>query len=336
MKVTIKQVAKEAGVTPSVVSRIINNDESLSVRDSTRERVISVIEKLNYKPNAIARSLRVKHTKTIAMLIPDIANQFWPEVIKGAQLSASEQGYSLFLCSTDEDPDKELEYIELAVQKQTDGLLIASIYIEDKTIDIVNQHRIPFVLINRNTKDAKHSFVGADDFKGTCLAMEHLIEKGHKKIAIIAGLLYTDTGLERLRGYRMSLNRAGISIPPEYIVEAGFEESNGYEAMKKLISLSDRPTAVFASNDSLAVGALAAAAESGIRVPDDISIISFNDTWIAKRMTPPLTSVHVSLKNMGYFAAELLIKKINGEEPEKDKIILSPELVIRKSVKEIK
>lgn len=332
MTVTIKDVAEKAGVNPSTVSRVINQDPNLSIREETKIRILNAIEELGYRPNAIARSLRLKTTGTVGMLIPDITNPFFPEVIKGAESAAAEKNMSLILCNTDENVEKEEHYIELLAEKRVDGILLASARIQDKTIDSLDKWGIPYVLVNRRTRRASGSYVVVDDVLGAQLAVQHLIDLGHKKIAHISGFLYTDTGLGRFEGYRRTLNLNGVPFLSEYMVEAGFTEKQGYRAMKKLMALPEHPTAVFASNDLIAIGAITAIHEEGLHVPEDISIVGYNDIWLAEKISPPLTTVKLPLYDMGYLSMEMLAKKITHEPVEQEQIILKPELVLRKSV----
>ncbi len=331
----MKDVAKKAGVTPAIVSRVINDDPSLFIREETRNRVLEAVKSLGYRPNAIARSLRTKTTGTIAMVIPDITNPFFPEIIKGVQRAVSQKAFSLILGNTEDDIAKQREYIELLVEKQIDGVLLASLHTDDESIDLLERYHIPYVLVNRITKDIQSPFVIVDDVYGAKLAVEHLVQLGHKKIAHISGPLYIDTGLQRLEGYRKTLNNFGIEFFSEYVVESKFDEEGGYSAMKRLLSLEDRPTAVFAANDLIALGALTAISEQELKVPDDISIVGFNDIWIAQKVSPPLTTIKFALFDMGYIASEMLIKKIQGEVVAEKRIILEPELVVRHSTKSI-
>ncbi len=335
MNITIKDVAKQAGVTAAVVSRVINDDPKLSIREETRSRVLEAVEKLEYRPNAIARSLRTKTTGTIAMIIPDITNPFFPEIIKGAQIAAAENGFSLILFNTEEDVGKQREYIELVSEKQMDGVLLASVHTDDESIDLLERYKKPYVLVNRITRNIQSSFVTVDDVYGARVAIEHLIQFGHRKIAHISGPLYTDTGLQRLEGYRKALKKFGVEFSLDYIAESKYDEDGGYKAMKQLFSLENKPTAVFAANDLIAIGAISAIEDEGLKVPENISIVGFNDIWVAQKISPPLTSVKFPLFDMGYLASEILIKKTQGKVVCEDKMVLEPELVVRSSTRRI-
>lgn len=336
MRITMKDVAKQAGVSSAIVSRVINKDPDLCIRAETRERVLRAVEDLKYRPNAIARSLRMKTTGTIAMIIPDITNPFFPEIIKGAQVAAAEKGSSLILFNTEENVEKQREYIELVSEKQIDGVLLSSVHIDDnKSIVLLEKYEKPYVLVNRVKRNIQSPFVTVDDVYGATLAVEHLIQLGHRKIAHITGPLYTDTGLQRLEGYRKTLNKFGVKFFSEYVIESKFDAEGGSEAMKKLLLLENKFTAVFAANDLIAIGALSAMQEKGLKSPEDISIIGFNDIWVAQKVSPPLTSIKFPLFDMGYSAAKILMQKIQGKTIDNDKIVLDLELVVRHSTKAV-
>lgn len=335
MRITIKDVADLVGVNPSTVSRVINGDSSLYIREETRNRILEAIKEMGYRPNPIARSLRLKTSDAIGLLIPDITNPLFPEVIKGAEKAASEKGLSLILCNTDENKIKEKAHIRFLIDRRVDGILLFSSRIEDETIAEVENSGIPFVLVNRGSRSNTGSYVVVDNARGAQLATQHLIQLGHRRIAHISGFLYTETGLERLEGFRKSLNAAGLPFDSEYMVEAGFAEQKGYCAMLKLLSLAKPPTAVFAANDLVAMGAMSAIFAKGLRVPEDISIVGFNDIWVAGRITPALTTIRVPLNKMGYMALQMIADKIKKSRGNTDRIILEPDLVIRFSTQQI-
>lgn len=336
LRVTIKEVAVRAGVDPSTVSRIINKDPKLSVREDTRQKILTAIRELGYQPNAMARNLRLNVSGAIGMLVPDITNPSFPEMIKGAEHLSSESDMSLILCNTGDIPEMELRMVRFLLNRRVDGLLLASVHMRDEAIAEVEKSGIPYVLLNRGSRKDASSCVVADNALGAKMAVQHLFELGHRKIAHIAGHLYTDTGIERMEGYRKALNLADLPLGPGYMIEAGYTEQEGYRAMSKLLLLPDRPTAIFAANDLLAMGAILAMQDQGIRIPDDVSIVGFDDIWVAGRITPPLTTVKVPLHEMGYLAMEVLLRSMKKPLPEKERIVLEPSLVVRRSTAEWK
>jgi LacI family transcriptional regulator len=331
LSITIKDVAERAGVHASTVSRVINNNQRSSIREKTRLKILEAIRELGYRPNSIARNLRLKTSDAIGMLIPDITNPLFPEVIKGVESLASENDLSITLCNTDDNPEKELKIIRFLLGRMVDGFLLASVHMRDETIEEVDKSGLPYVMVNRGNRKDAGARVVPDNAAGARLAVQHLVSLGHKKIAHIAGFLYTDTGIERLEGYRKTLNLANIPFNPDYMVETGYKEADGYKAMSKMLRLADRPTAVFAANDLLAMGAILAIHEKGLRVPEDISVVGFDDIWVADRITPALTTVKIPLYKMGYLAMSMLLNKMKDIPVEQERILLEPSLVVRRS-----
>lgn len=329
---TIKDVARLAGVNTALVSRVVNEDLTLSIRDETRERIKEAIIKLNYRPNSVARSLRKKVTKTIAVIVADIVNPYYAEIIKGAQKAASEKDFNLILFNTEEDMLQEKKCIDVILDRYIDGVILTSVYIEDETVDLLQKNNIKYVFVHRTSKTSDHHMcVTTDDIKGIMLSVQHLYDNGHKKIAHLAGLLYTEPGLQRLEGYRKALMKFGLTFRSDYVIEAGFNEKGGYNSMMKLLSLNEPPTAVVAANDLIAIGAMEAIAEKGLKIPEDISVTGFDDIWVSKMINPPLTTVNFNIFDIGYNAAKMLIMKISGETLESENIIMDVELVIRGS-----
>lgn len=326
---TLKDVARKAGVDPSTVSRVLNDDPSLSVRTETRTRILEAVEELNYTPNAFGYGLRTRSTKTLGMLIPDITNPVYAEIIKGAEMMAAEMGYYLLLGNTDEDRKKR-DFLSLLVERRVDGLILANALVDDALVAKLNGGGLPFVLVNRRTHGVSR-FVVADDVGGCRHAVSHLIELGHRRIGHISGPLYTDTGLARLQGYRAALDEAGIPFESELIVESDFQESSGYEGMNRLIELKNRPTAVFAANIRVAFGALRALKSRGVAVPAEMSLAGFHDIPFADLVEPALTTVRLPLREMGVKAAELLIETIRGEQTPEGIVVRGHELVVRRS-----
>jgi DNA-binding LacI/PurR family transcriptional regulator len=331
MMSTLKEVARLAQVDPSTVSRVLNNDQNLNVRAETRARILDAVKKLNYKPNGIARSLRLRTSNTFGVLVPDIANPFFPEIIKGAEAAASAQGYHLILCNTNEDKDKEKAFLRVFSEKRVDGLIIATASITDEVIDQLDQEGKCYVLINRATRATLGRYVLVDNVMGALEAVEHLIDLGHRKIAFLSGPLYTQTALGRLEGYRSALQKRKIPFDLKVIREGRYYEEDGYTNMLDILKTDIHPTAVFCANDLMALGALAAIKEAGLSVPADISLVGFDDIPQVQRCDPPLTTVRVPLYQMGHIAVEMLLKIVRKEPLDQDKVLLNPELVTRRS-----
>ena len=329
-RTTIKDVAKLAGVTPAVVSRVINKDKTLNIKEDTRERINKAISELNYKTNLIAKSLRTKSSGTAAIVIPDILNPFFHQMIKGAQNFFTNKDISLLLCDTNDDEALEKKYIETLFNQQIDGILFSTANYNKDIAEYMEKFNINYVFVNRGSNGKKLS-VKADDQNGAKIATEHLISLGHKKIAHITGDIYTDTGFDRLTGFRNTILENNITLDPEYIVQGKYKENEGYLGAKKLLSLNNPPTAIFTANDLIAIGAIKAILEAGLKIPEDISIIGYNDIWVSSSINPPLTTIKSPLFDMGYFGAELLYNIIKGNEKKLKNIVLPVELIIRES-----
>jgi DNA-binding LacI/PurR family transcriptional regulator len=331
MQITIRDVAKRAGISPAIVSRVVNKDALLSIKEETRKRVEEAVVALNYIPNPIARGLRRSSTSTIGMIVPDIANPFFTDIIKGAQDVSIENGLFLILFNTDEDWENEKKSIEILARQKVDGILYLSAHLDFMATRMFEQIKMPYVLVNRNTVDINTSFVGLDNINGAMMAVEYLAKLGHTKIAHISGPLHTDTGSGRLQGYRKGLLKLGIKHEMDYLVEAPFSFDGGYKAINKLLSLEDKPSAIFAANDLIAMGSIAGAASMSVKVPRDLSIIGFNNIWVAPYCMPPLTTISFDNYKMGYEACKMLIKTISEPSQIASKLILEPKLVVRQS-----
>lgn len=331
---TIKEVAQKAGVTTAVVSRVFNNDETLNIKDETRNNVLKAIKELQYRPNTVARSLRTGATNTIGMLISDINNPFYTHIIRGVQAAAEEAGFCIMLCDTRDSDEIEKKYINMFKEQFVKGVILCSVFVVDSIIKQLEDSEIKYVMVNRITTDANVPYVRTDDVKGQSDAVKYLAGLGHKKIAHISGPFYADTSMKRIQGYSAALRELGIQYDSRYLVEASlFEEQEGYDACKKLLQLpkEDIPTAITAANDLLAIGAMRAIHEAGFKIPDDISLVGYNDIWVSKLLYPPLTTVHSPLCEMGRKAFELLYSMLNGEENIEKRNVFTTDLVIRES-----
>lgn len=339
-RITIKDVAKLAGVTPAVVSRVFNNDETLNIKDETRQKVLKAMSDLNYKPNTVARSLRTRSVNTIGMIISDINNPFYSSIIRGVQIAAEEAGYCMILCDTHDDDLTEMKYISMLKEQFVKGIILSSTFVMDSIIKELREQDIKYVMVNRMTTESDAPYIRTDDIKGEMDAVRYLIGLGHKRIAHISGPFYADTSIKRIQGYTRALVEGGIKYDNRYLAEASrFEEKEGYEACKRLLERKDikRPTAITTGNDLLAIGATHAIQEAGLKIPDDISLVGYNDIWMCEHLNPPLTTVHSPLCQMGRKAFEVLHAMLNGEDEKVERSsIFSAELVIRESACECK
>jgi LacI family transcriptional regulator len=328
--VRLADVASLAGVGTSIASRILNGDPTVSIRPETRERVMSAAQELNYRPNAFARGLKLARTMTLGMVVPNIAHPVNMEIIRGAEHAANAAGYVVLLVDADEFEQTGEAYTRLLLEQRVDGLLVASASTAEPMLEKLAAHRLPFVLVNRRSTRVAPSMT-ADDALGTGLAVDHLVELGHTRIAFIGGPANADTAQRRLSGYRGAMRRAGLRVPRSYIEEATFEEARGYDAMERLLGLESRPTAVVAWSLAAAVGALSAVHTHELNVPRDISMIGFHDAPFAAYLTPPLTTVWMPLRELGERGVEMLVKLIEGERVRSATLKTKPRLQERAS-----
>jgi len=333
MNTTIKDVAELAGVHPSTVSRVINDDSRIS--EKTREKVFLIIKKLGYTPNAIARGLKTKRTHTLGMLIPDITNPFFAEIARGVEDAANKNDFNIILCNTDDRLKKERTYLEILRGKRVDGLILGTAHIKDKSILELEKNNFPYILVSRNIEGLDKNCVIVDDEAGGIMAAEYLIKLGHRRIAHITGPLKTRSALNRLKGYKLTLKKHEIEYEDELVGEGDFRIKGGYQVMKRFLKLAEPPTAIFAANDLLALGAMQAIQKKNFHIPEDFSVIGFNDIELASFVYPALTTIRQPMLEMGALAVKMLLRIIEEGEFNQRKIVLKPKLIIRESCKKI-
>ncbi|WP_100331169.1 LacI family DNA-binding transcriptional regulator [Bacillus xiapuensis] len=329
MKVTIYDVAKEAKVSIATVSKVINNTGRIS--ESTRERVCEVMERLNYQPNIIASALMGKQTKTIGLLIPDLANPFFSELARSIEDRGHESGYDLVICSTDYQPEKENKYLTLLKQKRVDGFILASGFENLDKVEELVKEEIPVAVVARDFPMFPINAVALDDFLGGYQAASYLIKNGHRNIAVIGRDLWSNR--ERIRGFKQAMEENGLKHRSDFeFVQDIHHVDAAKRVTMKYLNSDDRPTAIFACNDLLAIGAIQAAKAWGLKVPDQLSIIGFDNTIIATVVEPPLTTIAQPIQNMGKEVMDLMVAMITGRQKEQKRVTLLPELVERQSV----
>ncbi len=329
----MKRIAGELGVSITTVSKVLNNHDDIS--PATRARVMAKVEELGYRPNAVARSLTLRRTHTLGMVIPDLLHSFFAEILSGIELVASERGYGLLLCSSAENPAKERSELQLLHGRQVDGIILAPSHGSGngEILRELLSQGIGVVMIDRDDYPSIPCHrVLTDDEQVGVLATEHLLASGRRAIAHLAGPRLVHAK-RREKGWKDTLRAAGIRIPSDWIVPSGFMASDGYRSMKRALSLRPRIDAVFCANDPSAIGAMKAVWEAGLRVPDDIAIVGAGDVIYGELLKVPLTTVSWSRVELGREAAELLLNAAerngNGNEPRR--VIIPPHLVIRES-----
>lgn len=335
MSITIVDIAKKSNVSIATVSRVINN-KSEGVSVSTRKRILDVIDECGYKPNAMARGLVTKKTKTIGLIIPDITNPFFPEIARGAEDGASTKGYNVFLCNSDDSIEKENEYISALKEKCVDGIILTTSASsnQEHVLSLMNSD-LPIIIIDEglDSMDTDIPGVFVDNFEGGYLAAKHLIDLGHKKIACITGPLNLKDDRDRLEGYKKALMDAKINIDSSIILQGNYKIAGGVENTKKL--LDKDITAIFACNDLMAYGSYQVLKSAGYKIPDDISIVGFDDVQLSAMLDPALTTIKQPAYEMGLESAKMIIKLIEGKNIRKKIIKFKPNLVVRKSTSKV-
>ncbi len=328
-RVTISDVAREAGVSLMTVSRAINGKGEIS--PSTRQHVLDVIERLGYRPSGIARGLATQRTGTIGLVVPDVANPFFSDVARGAQDRARAAGYHVFVCNTDESPQRESSILESLEEQRVDGLVLCSSRLQDDLLCAALEHHPATVLVNRRLADGRVGAVMLADEAGARLAVEHLLQSGHKKIGFLAGPLTSYSSRQRTRGYEAAMGAAGVAHNLDWVRPCSYEVKGGRETARALLFDYPGLTALFCYNDLVAVGALQACTELGRRVPDDLAVVGFDDIPMAAVVTPALTTCCVPRYELGEQAMKLLLDRINGCSEDCQEVILYPTLVVRAS-----
>ncbi len=328
---TMKDVAKLAGVSISTVSHVIN--KTRYVEPETREKVYQAIKTLGYRPNILASSLRKRVTNTIGLIISNITNLFYPEVVRGVEDYLAKYNYNLILCNSDENVEKEKNYIEVLFSRRVDGLIITPSKSSEtrENLDLFREKNIPIVLVDRKIEGLEEDVVLADNMEGTYEAISYLISLGHKKIGIITGPLDTTTGCERLEGYLKALEDKGLKKDDNLIYEGDFKEEGGYKGVEALLNISNPPTAIFTSNNLMALGALKKVTELGLKIPQDLSLISFDDMDWFPYFSPPLTAVYQPAYELGETAVKLLFERLKRGRKKRKEVRLPTKLIIRES-----
>jgi len=329
MPATIRDVAREAGVSVATVSRVFNN--SGPVHEETRARVREVAGALRYSPNSAARSLITAKSNTLGVLLPDLYGEFFSEVIRGIDQTAQHNGYHVLVSSSHESQARIEDAIR-AMRGRVDGLIVMSPDIDGPTLAANLPDSLPVVLLNCAVDGTSYDAISVDNFGGAYAMVRHLLSTRGTRVAIITGSSRNYDARERLRGYRAALRDAGAEQQEGWEILGDFTETGGYRAARAIAALSPRPTAVFAANDVMAIGALSAFREVGLRVPEDIAVAGFDDIPMARYMSPPLTSVHVEISELGARAMGVLLAAVQEKNRhERQQVVLPTTLVVRQS-----
>lgn len=334
-QVTVYDIAEEAQVSVATVSRVLNG--SAPVSRTTRAKIEAIMHKHQFQPNAVARSLTKKETGIIGVILPDITNPFFPEVFSGIEQEGLASGHTFFLCNTLGDYGKESHFLNLMREKRVDGILFMGGRVNLRVCDPAlarelaeHARSIPLVLLNGDVKDAGLTRVATDEAAGTTLAVRHLIGLGHTRIGFLGGARHMSTTAVKVRAFRRTMKEAGLAVRDAWTIPGGFSADAGREQMNRLLSLRDLPTAVCCVNDFTAIGAIKAAAERGLNVPEDMSVVGFDDILLARHVIPELTTVSQQAGELGRTAVRVLRELMGGAAARK-LTPLEPRLIVRQS-----
>ncbi len=332
MAASIKDVAKEAGVSIATVSRVLNDIDV--VNEETKKKVLEAIKKLGYRPNIVARSLKTQKTRTIGILIPDISSQFYPEIVRGAEDVANIYGYNVMLCNSDFDTAKEKEYLRVLKEKMVDGVLYMSSSLENDILDLINELDVKTVLVETDDKNANLPSVTIDNIKATYEVTKYLIDKDIRDIAFI-GVSREDNNAweKRFTGYKNALQESNIEFREEFTYFHNLKVKTGYQGVMEMLNKGVKPQGIVCASDEIAMGAINALRDNGLKVPEDVSVTGFNDIDLAGAFYPKLTTVYQPMYDMGSVAMRMLIKLINNKVLDEGHFVLNYKLIERDSCK---
>jgi LacI family transcriptional regulator len=333
-KSTIKDIARKANVSHTTVSRALNDKSR--IKSETKEKILLIAKELNYRPDFIARSLVMKRTRTLGLVITTIANPFYTELSQGIESTAIRLGYNIILCSTNYDLSAEKNYIDMLRSKGVDGIIFTSAHMGDPNIVGLAEEGFPMVLVNRRTHHptvkSKVDYVGVDNIRGGFLAVEHLIRLGHERIGVIGGSSESSVGFERLEGGKKAHAAYGLEVIGDYFLEGDFLKGSGYQEGKRFLAMDKPPTAIFATNDYMALGTFQAVLEENVKIPEEVALIGFNDIEFASMKGIELTTIGQKKYEMGALAVRKLVERVEGRASgPAEEMILEPELIIRKT-----
>ncbi len=333
---TQADVARLAGVSQAMVSYVVNGNLQVKIPEETRQRIIEAMEKLSYIPNATARGLRSGKTRTIGLVVPDNSNPFFAEFAHIIENTGFTSGYSLILCNSDYDTEKEAGYVDVLLAKQVDGVIFISTGAKGQIQTKLNESQVPHVIVGGEISGSHADSVRIDYRQGGYLATRHLLELGHRKVACITGPDQFSSSSERIDGYTAALGEAGIPVDQQFIIPGDYRIHGGEVGLAHLLTLRPRPTAAFVCNDLMAIGVIQAARRLGVRIPEEFSVVGFDDIPLAQAMYPALTTIAQPIDEIARTAMSILLKQIQEnpgipKEKKTEKILLQPFLVIRES-----
>lgn len=331
-KVTLRDVARHAEVHTSTASRALNVETRGLVNEATAAKVLEAAAELGYRPNSLARGLKLNRTFTIGVVVPDLTNPLFPPIVRGLDDGLAAAGYTVVIGNTDNDADKETSVLDAMGHRRVDGLVLATARRDYPVLEELREARVPVVLVNRSAEGGLTSSVTGDDHAGIGLAVRHLAQLGHRRIAHIGGARGVSTGLSRYEAFVSWMQSEGLDLDPDLVVFSDwFQEEPGAAAFRELVDRGVDFTAVIAANDLIALGCYDVATELGIAIPDEVSVVGYNDTPFSDKFQPPLTTVHIPLYDMGRAAASLLLAELADPDVAPVSQKLPPTLSVRAS-----
>jgi LacI family transcriptional regulator len=331
VNVTIYDVAREANVSMATVSRVVNGNPN--VKPSTRKKVMEAIERLGYRPNAVARGLASKKTTTVGVIIPDISSIFFAELARGIEDIATMYKYNIILSNSDQNKDKELHLLNTMLGKQVDGILFMGGYISEEHVAEFKKSPVPIVLAATIEENNIIPSVNIDYEQAAYDAVAFLIEKGHKRIVYVTGPADDPINNKKLAGYRRALEQHGLTYDENLIIEGDYSYDSGVEAYEKIAELDEQPTAVFVGTDEMALGVIHSAQDHGVNIPEQLEVVGFDNTRLATMVRPRLTTVVQPMYDIGAVAMRLLTKYMNKEKVENHIVVLPHRIEYRQSTK---
>lgn len=326
----IRHIAEKAGVSVATVSRVLNHPENVALK--TRERIERIMEDEEYRPNWFARGLNFNKTGTIGLMIPHILNPVHMETAKGVEDVAHQKGYTTFMCNAEEDVQKERHYMELLIQRRVDGIILICSCLEEQDFKMAQEENIPVVLVGGCKNNPGLNMVSVNFLEGEKKATEHLIQIGYQRIALLCGDSQGVENGDKTEGYEKALKNAGFSREEHYVMEVPNSIEGGYLGAKKMMELDNPPEAILATSDMIAFGAMEAIKDQGLKIPEDIAVVGFDNVKMSNLVDPKLTTVDMPLHKLGIYGARLLFDLIEGEEAEEPRtILLQTKMKVRKS-----
>ncbi|MGF1723725.1 HTH-type transcriptional repressor PurR [Photobacterium nomapromontoriensis] len=331
---TIKDVARMAGVSTTTVSHVIN--KTRFVAEATQKKVLAAVDELNYAPSAVARSLKCNTTRTIGMLVTKSTNPFFAEVVHGVEEYCYSEGYTLILCNTEGNLTKQRDYLRMLAEKRVDGLLVMCSDLDEELLALLERQKdLPMVVMDWGPESPHTDKIQDNAELGGYVATKFFIEHGHKAIGCLTGHREKTACRERLKGFNKAMAEAGLPVNEAWILEGDFECESAVNAANQIIAMEERPTAIFCFNDIMAMGLISTFQLAGINVPDDISIIGYDNIDLAPYFSPPLTTIHQPKRRLGKSAVEILMYRMRDKDHATQVFEMVPELVVRQSVRNL-